>query len=147
MNAIELLISDHRKVSELFDQIENDGDTAVQENLFARIKQELTIHTEIEETYFYPRLKNISETEDLVGEAVIEHQDVKNLLEQLDAMSPENEDWEDTIQELRAAVEHHVEEEEEELFPKTREVLSDQEIDRIGEEMQAAKQELKRAAS
>jgi hypothetical protein len=91
--------------------------------------------------------ENNPETRDLVGEAVIEHQDVKNLLQLLDGLSPESDDWEGGIEELRAAVDHHVEEEEEELFPRTREVLSDQEISRIGEEMQAARQQLKRAAS
>jgi hemerythrin superfamily protein len=147
MNAFELLINDHQKVAELFEQIENDRDTAMQENLFARIKKELTIHTEIEETYFYPRLKSITETADLIGEAVIEHQDVKNLLIRLEEMSPDNDEWESLIQELKNSVEHHVEEEEEELFPKAQEVLSEREIEQIGEEMRAAKQELKKAAA
>jgi hemerythrin-like domain-containing protein len=143
MNPFELLISDHRKVAELFDQIENDGDLAMQENLFARIKQELTLHTEIEETYFYPRLKKYQETENLVVEAVEEHKEVKDLLDELDEMSPDDEDWEGLIQDLKEAVELHIEEEENDLFPKAQAALSEETINLIGDELQNGKRRMK----
>ena len=123
MNAFELLINDHRKVAELFDQIENDDDPAMQENIFARIKQELTVHSEVEENYFYPLVLKYEETEELTIEAIEEHKEVKDLLEQLESMSSDDDEWKDTIQELRVAVEHHVDEEENELFPKAQELL------------------------
>jgi hemerythrin superfamily protein len=146
MDPFELLISDHRKVSELFEQIENDDDLSIQENTFARIKQELTVHAEIEETYLYPLVRQYEETEEMTDEALEEHQEVKQLLMELDEISPTHEDWEDMIQELKDAVEHHVEEEENELFPKTKEVLNQETIDQLGTDLQRGKQLFMKAA-
>ena len=140
MDPFELLISDHQKVSELFEQIENDEDQAVQENTFAKIKQELTVHAEIEETYLYPLVRQYTETQELTAEAIEEHQEVKQLLAELNEMTPMDEDWEDTIQELKEAVEHHVEEEENEMFPKAKEILDEATINQLGEDLQRGKQ-------
>lgn len=140
MDPFELLKKDHQKVSDLFEQIESDDDPAVQENLFARIKQELTVHAEIEESILYPRLSEIGELRDMTAEAVGEHQEVKTLLSELDEMSPGDEEWSSTIQELKLAVEHHVEEEENQMFPQAQESLSSEEIFELGEELQSAKQ-------
>lgn len=140
MDALELLKEDHEKVAGLFEQIETDEDGANQEQLFAQIKQELDVHANAEEKVFYPRLKEIAEMRDITFEAIEEHQEIKNLLAELETMSADDDDWEDTISELRDTVEHHVEEEEGEMFPQVREILSQEEINQLGKQLEAEKQ-------
>ena len=139
MDAFNLLKTDHRKVAELFDQLESaNGKAKLQ--VFAQIKTELELHTHIEETIFYPALEDPKQTHDLVLEAYEEHDVVKKLLAQLSKAKSANEEWEAQAKVLRENVEHHVEEEENELFPKTRAALSQEEIETLGEQMENEKQ-------
>ena len=147
MDAFELLKNDHAKVSKLFDQIEPATDAATRQQLFAQLKQELDVHAHIEETILYPALKAAAETRDITEEAYEEHQEVKDLLNELEATPADNEEWSDMIMELRENVEHHVEEEEGEMFTKAREVLSAQQINEIGAQMSAEKQQKQKAAA
>lgn len=146
MNAFELLLRDHRKVSELFEQIENSSDPAVQETMFSQLKQELIVHTEIEEKYFYPFLIKFLETEELTVDSIEDHQEIKDLLSELDEISPNDDDWENTIRDLIDAIEHHVKLEENELFPKAQNLLNDETLIRLTEELQAAKQKIMQIA-
>jgi hemerythrin superfamily protein len=143
MTAIELLTKDHRKVDELFAKIQNgEGDpTAV----FQKIYRELNLHAEIEESLFYPELEAKSETSDKVRHSYREHKEVKNLLEELAAASPGSEGWLDKIQQLQESVEHHVDEEENELFPKAKEVLGEQRLTEIGRKIEAHKRDVQAA--
>lgn len=145
MNVFELLKTDHLRVSALFTQLENTDDKTEKQNLFEQIRQGLTVHAEVEEKLFYPRLEQEEEIEEITEEAYDEHQEVKNLLSQIEGMSPDDADWEATVMELKDAVEHHVEEEGE-MVDKARHVLSPDEIEEIGDEIQAEKQK-KMAAS
>jgi hemerythrin-like domain-containing protein len=139
MDAFNLLKTDHRKVAELFDQLESaNGKAKLQ--VFAQIKSELELHTHIEETIFYPALEDPKQTHELVLEAYEEHNVVKKLLAQLSKARSANEEWEAQAKVLRENVEHHVEEEENELFPKTRAALSAEEIETLGEQMENEKQ-------
>ncbi|HYP01777.1 MAG TPA: hemerythrin domain-containing protein [Pyrinomonadaceae bacterium] len=147
MDAFELLKNDHAKVATLFDRIEPATDATTRQQLFAQLKQELDIHAHIEETILYPALKQASETRDLTEEAYEEHQEVKDLLAELQTTPADSEEWSDMITELRENVEHHVEEEESEMFTKAREVLSEQQINEIGARMSAEKQQQQKAAS
>ena len=147
MDAFELLKNDHAKVSSLFDRIEPATDATTRQQLFTQLKQELTIHAHIEETILYPALKAASETRELTEEAYEEHQEVKDLLAELEATPPDSEEWSDMIMELRENVEHHVEEEEGEMFTKAREVLSEQQLNEIGARMSAEKQQQQKAAA
>lgn len=147
MDAFELLKNDHAKVSSLFDRIEPATDATTRQQLFAQLKQELTIHAHIEETILYPALKAAAETRDITEEAYEEHQEVKDLLAELEATPADSEEWSDMIMELRENVEHHVEEEEGEMFTKAREVLSEQQLNEIGARMSAEKQQQQKAAS
>ena len=142
MNVFELLKSDHEKVSGIFERLEatEDDDLAMRQNWFARLKNELEIHTHLEETIFYPALKQASETRELVLEAIDEHQEVKLLLIELDGMAVDNEEWGDRVADLKEAVEHHVEEEEGELFDKAQDILTQAEIDELGQQMAVEKQ-------
>ncbi|HJR05709.1 MAG TPA: hemerythrin domain-containing protein [Pyrinomonadaceae bacterium] len=147
MDAFELLKNDHAKVSSIFDKLEPATDATTRQQLFAQLKQELDIHAHIEETILYPALKQAAETRDITEEAYEEHQEVKDLLAELQTTPPDSEEWGDMILELRENVEHHVEEEEGEMFTKAREVLSEQQINEIGARMSAEKQQQQKAAS
>ena len=147
MDAFELLKNDHAKVSSLFDRIEPATDAATRQQLFAQLKQELDVHAHIEETILYPALKAAPATQDITEEAYEEHQEVKDLLAELEATPPDSEDWSDMITELRENVEHHVEEEEGEMFTQAREVLNEQQLNQIGAQMAAEKQQQQQKAA
>ncbi|HZG53587.1 MAG TPA: hemerythrin domain-containing protein [Pyrinomonadaceae bacterium] len=147
MDAFELLKNDHAKVSALFERIEPATDATTRQQLFTQLKQELDVHAHIEETILYPALKQAAETRDITEEAYEEHQEVKDLLAELEATPADSEEWSDMLLELRENVEHHVEEEEGEMFTKAREVLSAQQINEIGAQMAAAKQQQKAASA
>jgi len=138
MDAFELLKADHRKVEQLFEELESaSGKTKL--SVFNQIKTELELHTQLEEKIFYPALEKPSETHDLTLEAYEEHDVVKKLLKELSRAKTPNEEWEAKAKVLQENVEHHVEEEENELFPKADKALSDEEFETLGEQMEAEK--------
>ncbi len=149
MNAFELLKKDHKKVSELFKQLEDTTERAVKtrEELFGKLKLELDIHARIEETIFYPAIKDAEETHEITLEAIEEHNVVKQLLGELESMPVNDERWTAKLTVLKENVEHHVEEEEGEMFKDARKVLSTEQVDELGARMESAKQEQKAAGS
>lgn len=143
MDAFELLKKDHEKVSGIFEKLEPTTERGVKtrEELFTQLKQELDVHARIEETILYPVLKEAQETEDITLEAYEEHNVVKQLLAELDELSKDDETWGAKLTVLKENVEHHVEEEEGEMFKKARKVLSQEQIEEIGTKLEAAKQQ------
>lgn len=141
MDIYELLKKDHEAVSELFDQIEQteEDDADERERLFAEINRELTVHGEIEETIFYPAIKNADKTHDVVMEGIEEHQIIKQLMSEMQDLGTEDDQWEAKLTVLREIVEHHVEEEETEMFPKARKVLGGDEADALAERVEDEK--------
>jgi hemerythrin superfamily protein len=138
MDALELLEQDHAKVKKLFEQAE-DADQKEQRAIFTQIKTELEIHTQIEESVFYPAMQRYNELKDMVAESLEEHNKVKALLKEMDSLSG-SEDFQDKLEELIDNVEHHAEDEEEsKMFPKVRELVSTAELDKLGAQLQAAK--------
>jgi len=138
MDAFELLKTDHKKVAELFDLLETaSGKRKL--DVFKRIKSELEVHTHIEETIFYPALEKPEETHDLTLEAYEEHKVVKTLLAELSGAKSANDEWQAQAKVLRENVEHHVDEEENELFDKADNALSDEELEMLGDRMAAEK--------
>ena len=138
MDAFSLLKADHQKVAGLFEQLESaSGQRKLR--VFEQIKTELELHTQIEEKVFYPALEEPEETHDLTLEAYEEHNVVKKLLQELGRARTANEEWEAKAKVLQENVEHHVEEEENELFPKAEAALGDEEIERLGERLEMAK--------
>lgn len=138
MNAFQLLKNDHKIVSGLFDQIESASGKA-KTQLFTRLKSELDVHALIEEKVFYPALENKKESREITLEAYEEHKVVKDLLAELANGSSADEEWDAKLKVLRENVDHHVDEEEGELFDKANDVLSDGDLERIGHEMEAEK--------
>jgi len=142
--ALELLATDHRKVEDLFSQYEDekDGDEDARRRLAERICGELKIHTQVEEELFYPFLRENLESDDmgLVEEAQVEHSGAKDLIEQIEAATQIDAEYNAKVKVLGEYVKHHVNEEENEIFPK----LSDQqeELDELGQEIASRKEEL-----
>jgi hemerythrin superfamily protein len=145
MNAFQLLKEDHQKVSGIFQQLEPTTERAekTRTELFAKLNEELTIHARIEETVFYPAIKEAAETRAIVLEGFEEHHVVKMLLKELESMPVDTEQWAAKLKVLQENVEHHVEEEEGEMFQKARQVITEDEIDQLGARMEELKTQLK----
>ena len=143
MEATSLLIKDHEAVKKLFEQFEAAGDAAykVKKAIFETIKSELLIHMDIEESIFYPAVKAqpSEELKDEIREADEEHHVAKLLIAEISKMKPEYEQYDAKVTVLRENIEHHVEEEEGELFPNTRKRLDEEMLEQLGEEMEERK--------
>jgi hemerythrin superfamily protein len=146
MDAFSLLKADHRKVEDLFSQLESARGQA-KLRVFEQIKSELELHTHIEETIFYPALEKPKQTHDLTMEAYEEHNVVKKLLQEMSRARTPNEEWEAKAKVLQENVEHHVEEEEGELFQKAEAALSEEDLETLGEQMESEKERKQRTAS
>ena len=142
MDAFELMMNDHRKVSDIFDRLES-GEASLRRELFPRLKQELDVHAHVEETILYPALKERAETRDLATHAYSEHNEVKRMLDELQAGLDGTDDgaWGTKLTKLRQSVEHHVQEEEGEMFTRARTALDDEQIAQLGRRMTEAKQQ------
>ncbi|HEV2707376.1 MAG TPA: hemerythrin domain-containing protein [Pyrinomonadaceae bacterium] len=147
MNVFELLKQDHQKVSGLFQRIEAASATGERQQLFVQLKQELDLHAQVEETILYPALKQAEATRNITLEAYEEHQEVKDLLAEIQQTPPDDEEWTTLVMELRESVEHHVEEEEGEMFAQARDVLTEQQIDEISQRIEAAKRQAQAAGA
>jgi len=143
-DAIELLIQDHRNVERLFKQyeklVEEEGSYNEREALAATICAELSVHAQVEEEIFYPAARDILDEEDLVDEAVVEHASAKDLIAQLADMSPDDDLYDAKVKVLGELIEHHVEEEEEQMFPKCKKARLD--TASLGTQMVERKMEL-----
>jgi len=142
-DAIALLTADHREVADMFEQFDQLGDRATtsKEKLKDKICKALIAHTTIEEEIFYPAVREtIEDGEDMVDEAVVEHAAAKDLIKQLQEMQPDDELYEAKVKVLGEQIEHHVQEEEKEMFPKVRK--SGLDLLALGQEMAMRKQEL-----
>ena len=142
MDAITLLRNDHQTVQQLFKRFEKAGDTAFVEKrqIVDRIIEELSVHAAIEEQLFYPVARaTVRGTEDIALESLEEHHIVKWLLSELADLDPRHERFDAKVTVLIENVRHHVEEEQDEFFPKVRNGLSRKELADLGDAMAKAK--------
>lgn len=142
MDAITLLTEDHKRVQKLFRDFEKrkeDEDESRQE-LVKQICAELTIHAEIEEELFYPAARDAIDEQDLLDEAEVEHTSAKNLIAQLSSMDLEDELYDAKVTVLGEYINHHVKEEQDELFPKVKKAKID--LKALGEQLMERKKEL-----
>jgi len=144
MNALELLKEDHRKVHELFEQVKATESQKQHKQLFRMIKTELDTHAHIEEKVFYPTLKKYEEFKETVLEAIEEHLQMKTSLRAIDRLSEGAERFDAKLKVLIDDVEHHVEEEEGELFPKVERQFSSEQLEELGMELETAKKDFGR---
>lgn len=141
MDAIAMLKKDHDKVKELLDELERTTERGVKTRaeLFATIKGELTVHEIIEEEIFYPALKSHPRAEDIVLEGYQEHHVVDLLMGELEDLDVADETWGAKAKVMQENVEHHIEEEEGDMFKQARRVFDRQELEDLGEQMATRK--------
>ena len=142
MDAIALLKADHAKVKRLLADLESTTERGVKTRaeLFATIKGELTLHEIVEEEIFYPELKAHPKAKDIVLEGYEEHHVVDVLMSELEALDVSHETWGAKALVMKENVEHHIEEEEGEMFRQARSVFDAAELDDLGQRMEARKQ-------
>ena len=143
-DALALLAADHKEVSKLFKAYEKlakaeaEGDERLE--LAQQICEMLTAHATIEEEIFYPALRGALDADDLLDEAEVEHASAKDLIAQIEAMDPDEALYDAKVTVLGEYIAHHVQEEENEIFPKAKKAKMD--LDEIGTLLQARKEEL-----
>jgi len=145
MDALELLTADHNRVRGLFARFqaaegENDAQAA---RLAAKIFEELEIHTKIEEEIFYPAITKLNdEIHEMVTEGIEEHHVVDGLMAEVKGLTPTDEAWAAKVKVLIENVEHHAEEEEQEMFPKVRSATNADARAELGQRLEAMKAQL-----
>lgn len=144
MNPFELLKQDHKKVAGILEQLSGTTERALKtrDELFSKLNTELDLHARIEEKVLYPALKELEETRDIANEAIEEHRVVKRLLKELGVAQKGTEQWTAKLTVLKENVEHHVEEEEGEMFMKAQKALRQEQIDDLGNRLADAKRTL-----
>ena len=145
MDAIALLKADHDKVKDLLAELESTTERGVKTRteLFATIKGELTVHEIIEEEIFYPELKAHPKAKDIVLEGFEEHHVVDLLMGELESLPVDDETWGAKSLVMKENVEHHIEEEEGEMFKTARQVFDRDELVELGDRMAARKEAAK----
>lgn len=143
MNITELLTEDHREVDGLIAQLEGGAD----KETFTKLKNALMLHTQIEEEIYYPALEDFEQSEELIDEAYQEHSDVEQLLDDMSATEPNSEEFQDLLFQLKESINHHVEEEEGQVFPLSETLLGEDALERMGNEMSKMKSESKTSKS
>ncbi|HVM14346.1 MAG TPA: hemerythrin domain-containing protein, partial [Egibacteraceae bacterium] len=139
-DALELIAADHRKVEDLFSRFERSSDPQERTEIVHEVVHELVVHGEVEELVFYPRLRQaVPDGSDLADEALHEHVEMKETLNDLDGMTADDDAFDERMRELMDEVRHHVEEEESDIFPKVRQAISEDDLRDMGDRMQRAK--------
>jgi len=141
LSALDLLREDHKKVKQLFQDFEQAEDDEAKSKIVAQATTELKIHTAIEEEYFYPAMRKQAKAADLIDEAEEEHLAAKEIIEEIEDMEDDDSGVGEKFRELAREVQHHIQEEEGEIFPKAEEKNLD--LEKIGRQMSDRKIELK----
>ena len=138
--ATALLRADHKLVSALFAEYEKTNSTDKKKQLVSEICAELSVHAQVEEEIFYPAVKLALKDTELVPEATVEHETLRSLIAQVEGVEPNGEMFDAKIKVLSEYVQHHVKEEQEEMFPKARE--TDLDMSALGAQLAERKAEL-----
>lgn len=143
-DAISLLTEDHNKVKKLFKEFEGLKKSKTSKDkkskLVKEICMELTIHAQLEEEVFYPAVRTAIDDQDLMDEAEVEHAGAKELISQLEEMSPEEDLYDAKVSVLSEYVDHHVKEEEQKMFPSVKKTKLD--MSKLGADISKLKDEL-----
>jgi hemerythrin-like domain-containing protein len=145
MDAIEMLEADHQKVKELFEAYEAAGQRAYQKkrSIAEKIFMEITVHSTLEEELFYPAMRQQANKDgkQLVAESIEEHHVVATLIDEMQELDAQDERFEAKFSVLKEHIEHHIEEEEYELFPEAEELLDDS-LEALGAQMEERREQL-----
>ncbi|ALV09213.1 hemerythrin domain-containing protein [Roseateles depolymerans] len=139
-DAIALLRADHKKVNDLFEQFKKTRSAAKKKQIVSEICLELSVHAQIEEEILYPEVQAALKDKEMVPEARVEHQSVKDLIAAVEGVEPDGEDYDAKITVMGEWVKHHVKEEQNEMFPKVKKSKLD--LVEMGERLQQRKDEL-----
>lgn len=139
-NAISILRADHKLVNDLFEQFESTRSSAKKQKIVQQICTELTIHAMVEEEIFYPVVKQALKDDELIPEAIVEHDTLKSLIAQVEGVEPDGEMYDAKVKVMGEYVKHHVKEEQGEIFPKAQKTRLD--MDELGEMIMQRKEEL-----
>lgn len=141
MSIYDELKADHDKAKSVLEKLsEMKRPSKAKQKMFDELKLELTVHFRAEEKHFYDRLKQEKEAKDKVLEGDEEHHVADVLLKELSRLDPADETWQAKLAVLKENIEHHIEEEESEIWDEAREILSDEEAEEIGEAFAADKE-------
>lgn len=141
MNAVKMLKQQHQQVAKMFKDFEAAKSAAPRRKIFEQIADALAVHATIEERHFYPAVKQ-KQTEDILLESVEEHLEIKRVIADLLAMDADDENFEAKVKVLQEDVDHHVEEEQDELFPKVEKLFDEETLEALGEDMEETQAEL-----
>jgi hemerythrin superfamily protein len=143
MNAVEILTKDHREVDALIATLEeakdSNGSNASYKDTFQKLITSLSAHMQAEEEIFYPAMRIVDGEEELVEEAYDEHNEVKSLLLQMQELEPASPEFQENLKQIKLGIEHHVSEEEGEMFPDAQEKLGEQRLQEIGQQIMTLK--------
>jgi hemerythrin-like domain-containing protein len=141
MNAISLLKDDHDRVKKMLAEGEETTERAekTRTQVFAKLKEEMLIHERIEEEIFYPALKEHPKAKEIVLEGYEEHHVVDEIMGELEATDVTDEQWAAKFKVMKENIEHHIEEEEGDMFKQARQVFSDEELEELGARMMELK--------
>jgi hemerythrin superfamily protein len=142
MDVLDLIKAEHRQIETLFSEIESTDDTYKLYECFNQLSNGLNLHAEVEEQTFYPAIRNCKNTKELVEVAQEEHDKAKQMLEELEYLSPTSGEFKQKIAELKQLIQHHLHEEENEVFSQVRECMSQEEREQLGSEFEAVKSKL-----
>ena len=144
MDALKLLKEDHVKVKKMLSELDDTTERAekTREAGFARIQQELEVHEAIEEEIFYPALKDHPKTKELALEGYEEHHVVDTVMAEMRELAVTDETWTAKFSVMKENLEHHIEEEEDEMFKQARQVFDESELEDLGERMESRKRQL-----
>lgn len=145
-DALSLLLRDHKDVKAMFKQFEQltDRSKGTKKKIAEQICHALTVHMQLEEEIFYPAVLAVIKGSDLMDEAVVEHASAQELIAEIERMDPGEELYDAMVKVLSEQIDHHVSEEEGEMFPKVRKMRLD--LIALGEEMYARKEELENSS-
>jgi hemerythrin-like domain-containing protein len=141
VNALDLLEEDHKKMKKLLEELDSTTERGVKtrEELFAKVRKELQTHEALEEEILYPALKEHPKAKEIVLEGYEEHHVADVILGELEGVPVDDERWGAKLSVLKENIEHHIEEEEDEMFKKARQIFETDELEQMGERMEARK--------
>jgi len=143
MDVIKLLKEDHKKIKKMLDELESTTERAAntRAQLFAKIQSELKLHELVEEEIVYPAFREQCKLKDIVLEGYEEHHVVNLIMDEIDHEAVTDETWAAKVKVMKENVEHHVEEEEEKMFPQARKLFKDEALERLGQQVEQRKRQ------
>ena len=137
-DIFQILRNDHQKVSSIMEQL-NDADEQQKQQIFDQLQEELNNHMSLEEQYFYPRVEDIEQLADVIQDCLADHDDIRQILEQMNEQDIDSEEWQTNCQALEDTKDDHVDLEEQEVFPQVVELMESSELKELGEQILAEK--------